>query len=1633
MKFKTLFYFLFQLCFFGSVAQQRFANEWINYQQTYFKIPVVQNGIYRITTDELRKAGFPVATTGPTSVQLFFRGQEQAIFISGEADKKWDDADFLEFYGQGNDGTQDSLLYIPNNAQPHKIYNLYSDSTAYFLTLRLDGQAGKRMAFYQESNGTNLLPEAYHREDLLVSNIKSSNYEGMSEGLMYPLGSASGAQMAYYDFGEGWTGPEISKNEMVTKELMLENVVRSGFKPQLEVHLMGRDHRRHQIEVMAGNSSSLQRTLETAKFEYQYPYLSKAELEFSDIAQNGKLWVSTVSRGADATQSDDVYAVTYYRLNYPQQFNFQGKTQKYFNTLKNTVGKSYVEIPNVSSDARLFDLSNKNEIVRIGTTIENGTLKAIVRNTTTERNLFLTRTPLSVLGIQKIGFRNIDATKHNYLVITHPKLYNASKNYAAYRRSTKGGSYDTLVVTMDLLVNQFNYGEFSPLAIRRFVQFMADKGNPKFLFIIGRTQQPDFTRTAPDRYIRDMVPTYGWPGSDHLFSAGLKGFDQLVPAVPSGRLWTDSPQTVLDYLEKVKEHEATKMDVLWRKNVLHLSGGISVLEQKLFKGYMDEFKNKAKRKYLGANVTTISKKTDEGVEYVGLANELNDGAGLVTLFGHSSLSVTDIDIGFVTNDILGYRNKGRYPLVYANGCVLGNFTFGTTTYPIDWVGAKDRGSVLFLAHTNLAYSFSLKNYADSFYDVFLGDSTNLSRPFGEVHQRIIQKFLTTDDSPINRADAQELSLQGDPAIIVFPTKQPDYALTNKDILVGMGQNVTALTDSIQVKTVISNFGLFQNKSLKVKLVRTSKDGTVQSFEKTVAAVAYQDTVVFMVPNERTQTGQNRFDISLDPDNRVVEMNESNNTASTDFNIPTLGAYPLIPAEYAILPVNDTQPNINLIAQAVDNQTRNYTFELDTTASFTSAFKQTQVVSSNWLPNWKVNLLAKDSTTYYWRVRYADRPVDDNNLWAESSFTYLKNSSEGWVQRQPNQFSKAQLSQLNLSSKLPPTWSYQNTSVPIKAVLTGNSVGGFAQGYLSNQLKISDILLVANGNCGNNTIIATAMRRSDLRAYSVFSTYNCGNPPYITNALPDVQIYTNGLLEKYLDAVPKGDYVLLMTSGNIQFDKWPASTKQKLLEMGVSVERLAEMRSGRPYLLIGQKGAKTLAKEILTDPEDLAPSLRTVVLDNFELKSTAGNGQIVSTIIGPTTNWAIGNGQWTMGDGQTVAFNLSGLDLQGKSTELLSNQSLKNLNLSKIDALKYPYLKITAKLNNSEPSVLLPAQLRQWIVNYLPVAEGSANSNIIGNITKQEGESFVVKVSFKNVSDKAFRDSILVNENYYQPNGQKTILQKRIKKLQPNEETSYDIKLETLGKVGSNRIVVNFNPHQQPEQTYTNNDINIAYTVEADKTPPTMDVFFDGRHIRDREVVSAKPFILVQLKDENKFLFKRDTTGLELFLQSPNQSSLKRISFDNQVLKFIPANADNLYSLEFRPQTLADGVYTLRVQGADANNNRTGVYTINFKVINSQQVIDASVYPNPASNYMWFNLVVSGSEKPDLMKVMLYDMNGRLVKTIEQPARVGTNEWLLKDIDLHNGTYIYYFFIQKNNQDISVYDGKKISGKVLIMK
>ena len=78
-----LLFFVFSLTL-TSFAQV--GNEWVDFNQLYYKIPVGKESFYRLNYTDLQAAGFLVAGVDPKKIQLFHRGTEQAILVEGEED-----------------------------------------------------------------------------------------------------------------------------------------------------------------------------------------------------------------------------------------------------------------------------------------------------------------------------------------------------------------------------------------------------------------------------------------------------------------------------------------------------------------------------------------------------------------------------------------------------------------------------------------------------------------------------------------------------------------------------------------------------------------------------------------------------------------------------------------------------------------------------------------------------------------------------------------------------------------------------------------------------------------------------------------------------------------------------------------------------------------------------------------------------------------------------------------------------------------------------------------------------------------------------------------------------------------------------------------------------------------------------------------------------------------------------------------------------------------------------------------------------------------------------------------------------------------------------------------------------------
>ncbi|GAB3711710.1 type IX secretion system sortase PorU [Spirosoma flavus] len=870
-----------------SVTNDPDPTRWINYAQSYYKIPTVKTGLYRITATELQKAGFPIGQVNPTSVQLFHRGVEQAIYVAGEADERFDPTDFLEFYARQNDGSQDSLLYRPTSAQPHTYYSLFSDTTAYFLTWRLDGKPGKRMTAYVDTTFANLLPEPYHWAEEI--RVFTDTYPA---GTIYPLGAGynNGAILTNYDEGEGWTGPVVTANTRFSQSFSLPNFAAATYadgtpvQPKATYLLVGRNAGTHRVSCLAGGTATTLQLLDTALFDNYKSIRFDAELDVNVISPSGNVVLSVQPN----VEGEEI-SVSYLKLHYPQHTDMGGLSQKEFRLRANPDGHSRLDLTNVVGTIRLYDISEPTTPIFIQGRQVDKKWQGVVRNSQMGRTILATQTPMNVPAIQAVTFRFLGSQNPNYIIITHPSLQQATSGeadpvraYATYRASEEGGRFDTLTVSIQQLFDQYSYGERHPLAIRRFADFVLRNGDdkPKFLFLIGQSRDPQGIRKLPNGTLLDLIPNAGWPGSDIGLVEGLAGEQENVPALAIGRLNANRPQQVLDYLNKVKAHENTSEPALWRKNALHLSGGRSTQELGVFRKYIDEFTKTVETGYSGGRVITLSKQTDNPVETLSLAEPVNQGVGIINLFGHSSLDVADIDLGFASNDLLNYRNKGRYPFLLVNGCASGNVFFGRPTFGNDWILTPDRGAVLFLAHTYTGFVDPLKRYSEQLY-ALLADSQYVAQPIGLLQQETIRRFLQPNASIFDITTAQQMTLQGDPAIRIFPFQNPDVAFAPESLNLRVYRDDSSAirSDSIRISGVVVNYGRVTYKSLTIRIRQFKNDGQLlQEQFFTQKTPHYADTLQWALPLAGAKSDTTNFELFLDPDNRITETLETNNQA-----------------------------------------------------------------------------------------------------------------------------------------------------------------------------------------------------------------------------------------------------------------------------------------------------------------------------------------------------------------------------------------------------------------------------------------------------------------------------------------------------------------------------------------------------------------------------------------------------------------------------------------------------------------------------------------------------------------------------------------------------------------------------------
>jgi len=1176
-----------------------YSDDWIVDGQQYYMLEVDDHGIYRISREVMIERGIEVDQISASAYQLYTLGEEVAVSIGYRADST---LAYLEFYGRPNDGTLDAQMYEdPGQHQLNPFISLYSDQRPYYLTWS-STETGRRIRNIDNGMDARVLPpqEPYyiHREVITYDDFHQKPTHDGRNFIRY----------SSMDAGEGYgSRPERSR----TIDFPIKNLSPIGIDPRV-VMRVGTN-----VNSLNWTISSDQRNLKTASQRGYGTFDIDERFPLEDLSE-GDFAINIAPLGAE----DARHIVAQAELHYPRTYSFEGETQIQFHQQASILSR-YIEIAGFGGQTPLlYNLSTGSVMTP---RLEGNLIQFVTVSANEEQEWLLVDEELSIKKVMSLDRIDMPGpiAGAEYLILSHASFIEdgVTSVYADYRSSEEGGDYDTRVVDIADLTHRYAYGvKGHPVAIRNAMRYLRDQvQSPDFIFLIGKGLE--YTALKNTTSQEATVPTWGIPGSDNL----LVAFDgQRHPQIPIGRLAARRPEEVLNYLDKIKAHELrpeedqTISDQLWKKNIIHLSGGSASNQAILFR-FLNDMGAVIESKRFGADVLTFRKTSADPLERATtdqIMKQIDEGSALITFFGHSAVGTFD----FSLEDPSRYNNQGRNPIILSLGCHSGNIHTNVSGISEDFVLEKDRGAIAFIASSGTAYPEPQYVTGINFYDL-IGEDL-YGQPIGEILQKSLEA-RTNQSSLSVQTLVEQLTLHGDPAYKFGAFEGPDYIVDAGSVSITPAL-LDATTLSYTVTFDVLNLGILQDEVLDISLIHQLPDGTrLDPIEVSIPAPGYRSTITVDLNHPGTGwVGANRILISVDPDKEISEAPTTKAENNNDL-IFSDGAdgFPFFVFDNSAKPVSPPDFGIYhdqkiLVRASVNNGLDPgglFEIQMDTTTFFDSPIFQNVIIDNqSSIIDWYPDIEHIPGVVYYWRIAPVSEDTrEKSDAWQNASFIYLPDHRSGWNQSHYFQQLESEYNRISLDDERDYRFDDRIWDIRIKneirdegdfwvfinntpwASLNPRGLGNLLSIFIWDRQNV----IFKNSGSDYGSIPFT----SDGFLFDMDSAEDLTNIIALLNEVPDgARIFFHTMLEDEMADLNVGTWDDAIAGG--------LSLVDILEEQGASrVDELVERGTTVPYTLVFDKNEGLVV-------EDLAQNLLETIDLTSKTRTLWGYGEIKSPII-----------------------------------------------------------------------------------------------------------------------------------------------------------------------------------------------------------------------------------------------------------------------------------------------------------------------------------------------------------------------------------------------------------------------------------
>ena len=1670
----AILFFYVHISYTQSIETGRFLGEnsdWMQIGQDYWIIPLVDKGIYRISVDELIKKGFPgLEDTLNFQYELFSLGVPIPMAI--HQNKENGAASYLEFYGEGDDGKSDDLLFKEDKSNRlNPLFSLFSDTAYYFLSWQQKTNKSVRQA---------------NRVDLPL--IKKSD-----QGIIHLK-----EQMVYKDrhakVFQKWVGVDWAPS----------NFEKEGFASDwyntliTEISAPGVTSYKKQIPIFNRLSATLTIHLITNDFEEphhlqffindyfieadSFSFSSIKSYEFSIPIDYLREYNSVLVKATNGEY--DKFAIGCVTLSYPA---IQLKIPNTFEILNK--GNSFpVALQTEEKLIKLviWDLNNKD--VYYTKTDENGFIfmpHSLMKSSPlyfiqSEKKVIWLNLPQNSFSPEPLPPGNIDL-----LMITNPFL-SVDKNgnnpvtaYLDYRQSSVGGNYIPWLADIKNLENQYGFGiPNHPLAVRGFVNTLIQRNYAiKAILLLGKGREYRDIRNkqrtnnlTTDENQPCLLPTWGYPGSDAML---VSSFQNDLPWTSFGRIPAISADEITLYLKKViLFEEKRELNTSWIKEVIQLGGGTYEPEKKYIREVLANFTVLLDKLPWSPKTVSFFKENEAPV-FIPYSqqffNAVNAGVGLIIFLGHSTANTFDFNIdnpGF-------YENGYKQPLFISLGCYAGNHFTSFRSQGERFLFYAESGAIAFAATRGVGFLNLLAEMGRVIIEQMKGENEFPS--WGKVIHKGIHTLMLGKNMPL-RTMAQQLTFQGDPIVrLPIPgSPKPDFLAHS----VGVSPHPILMSnDSFLLEWEILPLGIEPLTSL---LVEISMDGLAENilFFGVITSELAGNKIKIRCPLPKNlDKGTYRLLIKYKKQAWTdgAGISKTENLEVSYFHIDGIEGFPLQVENRLFIPLSPTDNGVlndenhfSLFRASDDLSAQNIHLEWKVDKKRITANGNEPVFLTNEVLH-QTLLFKEDSSVMkgllpfspmideicYWRAYPEETEENILKILPFQSFTYARQSPFQLSLSSSKQFKEGKLEGMNLESQdsISPSWQFATV---YNTVLIRNKW---------NELE-NPPEFIHNGQPIGSPWPWLLSAAIQVMVWDTFAGDWIKNPPgglyhsksngFTMNAwVFDTRNETGrmGLISFLEQGIPHGAYVSIYSAqekgnGDYKPELWEGDAVKHGKDLFTLLESLGATKVGSlkergavPYTFQFRKGFGKLDESVGLNPND-------IIYSQCNPSKVWHKGTFTSPMLGPALKWKElqldFKGEVT--DHDTLDIEIVGFDpsfplfkpilFEKKAITLVQNQWVIQANdffLKEIDSILavklgihegqlhqmgWPFLHLKLNITNRLTRTPLSLNKIQAVFHPLPEFKASLKASLSKDSMLRNGY-FLASWELENLS--SFKtDSLTMTYKIIQGNNLTSSKSFVFKPLRPYEIMNIPWQLSLTDLEGEVDISWKWG---LPGNDFfpANNEGKVKNLNLPDKFKRSFSILLDGERLQQGVHVSQRPqWVIEALITSERGIEEFDSLSVITSLLLPN-GLLKPIVWKYEVAEIVLEKLKNGRKLSIHWQPFFEQEGTYKIQLSMDSYSETWV----FEVIKPQKITRVLNYPNPFSRFTRFHYTLSEGENIDQYKVQIFSITGLLVRQLSQEdlgsLTVGTNltagGWDGKDTFGHalaNGIYIYKLAILNQN-------------------